>query len=111
MDAQVSELARHSANFGFLARHEPLFAIDCAAAESYVYSDPDAAMVKARRFAETLARELLVRTRINPRRTDRAAGHGRLRRSTATAPTLPQPAGPQGTWRPWQRRARQEPPR
>jgi hypothetical protein len=33
---------------------EPLLVIDGAAAESYVYADPDAAIVMARRFTETL---------------------------------------------------------
>jgi len=63
VDVVVSGLARRSPNFGFLATLEPLLVIDGVAAESYVYTDPDAAMVKARRFTETLAKELVVRTR------------------------------------------------
>ena len=62
MDAQVSEIALRSANFGFLAPLEPLLVVDGAAAESYIYTDPDAAMVMARRFTETLAKELAART-------------------------------------------------
>ena len=60
MPEPIDELARRSRNFGFLLQHEPLLVMDGAAAESYLYSDPDAAMAKARRFTETLA-ELLVR--------------------------------------------------
>lgn len=41
------ELARRSRNFGFLLRHEPLLVVDGAAAETYIYSDPGAAMGKA----------------------------------------------------------------
>src|SRR5437764_1083849 len=63
VDVEVSELARRSPNFGFLAPLEPLLVVDGVAAESYVYTDPDAAMVMARRFTETLAKELVVRTR------------------------------------------------
>lgn len=67
MDEQFRELARTSQNFGFLLRHEPLLVLDGATAESYVYSDPDAAMWKARRFTETLAKRLvwLSQTRIS----------------------------------------------
>ncbi|MFB9836966.1 DEAD/DEAH box helicase family protein [Actinoallomurus acaciae] len=53
------ELARRSQNFGFLLQHEPLLVVDGAAAESYVYADPDAAMWRARRFSETLAKLLV----------------------------------------------------
>lgn len=63
MDREVSEMALRSPNFGFLAPLEPLLVIDGVAAESYVYTDPDAAMVIARRFTETLAKELVARTR------------------------------------------------
>jgi type I restriction enzyme R subunit len=61
MAEPVDELAKRSLNFGFLLAHEPLLVMDGAAAESYLYSDPDAAIAKARRFTETLAR-LLVRS-------------------------------------------------
>lgn len=63
MDEQIRELARRSQNFGFLAPHEPLLVLDGASAESYVFVDPDSAMFKARRFAETLARKLIALTR------------------------------------------------
>lgn len=63
MDREDSEMALRSPNFGFLAPLEPLLVVDGLAAESYVYTDPDAAMVMARRFTETLAKELVVRTR------------------------------------------------
>ena len=62
MAQPIDELAKRSRNFGFLLQHEPLLVIDGAAAESYLYSDPDTAMAKARRFTETLARMLVSRT-------------------------------------------------
>jgi type I restriction enzyme, R subunit len=62
MPEPIDELARRSRNFGFLLQHEPLLVMDGAAAESYLYSDPDAAMAKARRFTETLAKLLVRRT-------------------------------------------------
>ncbi len=67
MDQQIEEFARRSQNFGFLAQHEPLLVLDGATAESHVYTDPDVAMFKARRFGETLARKLvsLTQTRVN----------------------------------------------
>lgn len=67
MDEQFKELARTSQNFGFLLQHEPLLVLDGATAESYIYSDPDAAMWKARRFTETLTKRLiwLSQTKVN----------------------------------------------
>lgn len=62
--AEMQRTHARSGNFGFLAPLEPLLVVDGVAAESYMYSDPDAAMVMARRFTESLAKELLVRTRI-----------------------------------------------
>jgi type I restriction enzyme, R subunit len=62
MPEPIDELASRSRNFGFLLQHEPLLVMDGAAAESYLYSDPDAAMAKARRFTETLAKLLVRRT-------------------------------------------------
>lgn len=43
--------------------------LDGASAESYVFADPDSAMFKARRSAETLSRKLiaLTRTRVGER--------------------------------------------
>ncbi|GLZ05949.1 type III restriction endonuclease subunit R [Actinomadura sp. NBRC 104412] len=62
MPEPIDELAKRSRNFGFLFQHEPLLVIDGVAAESYLYSDPDAAMGKARRFTETLVHLLINRT-------------------------------------------------
>jgi len=62
MAEPIDELAKRSRNFGFLLPYEPLLVIDGAAAESYLYSDPDAAIAKARRFTETLAKLLVMRT-------------------------------------------------
>jgi len=59
MNEQFVKLAEQSQNFGYLLKHEPLLVVDGATAETYVYSDPDAAMFKARRFTETLAKLLV----------------------------------------------------
>jgi type I restriction enzyme R subunit len=64
----IDELAKRSRNFGFLLEHEPLLVLDGATAESYIYSDPDASIAKARRFAETLARLLVKRAALVPPR-------------------------------------------
>ena len=62
MSTYIQELSQHSSNFGFLLAHEPMLVLDGASAESHVYADPDAAMYKARRFTEILAKVLLRRT-------------------------------------------------
>jgi len=49
-----ARLARRSPNFGFLLDHEPLLVLDGTEAEAYVYSDPNTALFKARKFGETL---------------------------------------------------------
>jgi type I restriction enzyme, R subunit len=67
MAEPIDELARRSQNFGFLLEYEPLLVMDGAAAESYIYADPDAAMAKARRFTETLAKLLVGRTQVRVR--------------------------------------------
>jgi hypothetical protein len=56
MTEQLVALAAGSDNFRFLLQHDLRLAIDAAAAEIYLYSDPDAALGKIRRFGETLAR-------------------------------------------------------
>ncbi|MBO2454204.1 DEAD/DEAH box helicase family protein [Actinomadura barringtoniae] len=62
MADSIEELAQRSRNFGYLFQHEPLLVLDGATAEAYIYSDPDSAMAKARRFTETLAKLLVTRT-------------------------------------------------
>ncbi|MDI5936762.1 MULTISPECIES: DUF4145 domain-containing protein [unclassified Micromonospora] len=57
MDDALDELVKSSANFGYLVKHEPVLAFDGASAESYIYTDPDAAMFKARRFLEALSKK------------------------------------------------------
>ena len=59
MDERIEELARRSPNFGFLLPHEPLLVLTGVRAESYVYSDPNTALYKARQFGEFLARKLV----------------------------------------------------
>jgi Domain of unknown function (DUF4145) len=55
----LAAFAASSENFGFLAHGEHLvLAADGAFAEFYAYSDPDASLMKARRFAETIARKV-----------------------------------------------------
>ena len=64
MDERIRELARRSPNFGFLLDYEPLLVLDGAEAEAYVYSDPNTALFKARKFGETLAEKLVATGRI-----------------------------------------------
>ena len=64
MDERIRELARRSPNFGFLLDHEPLLVLDGTEAEAYVYSDPNTALFKARKFGETLATKLVAAGRI-----------------------------------------------
>ena len=61
MGAPVGLLADRSPNFGHLSSYEPLLASCGAAAEAYVYTDPNAALFKARLFGETLATYLIRR--------------------------------------------------
>ncbi|MEU0738518.1 DEAD/DEAH box helicase family protein [Streptomyces sp. NPDC006134] len=58
-DEQVKRLAAGSSNFGHLLGHEPLLVTLGCSAESYVHTDPHAAMVKTRLFGEVMARHLL----------------------------------------------------
>ncbi|MCB9793200.1 MAG: type I restriction-modification system endonuclease [Alphaproteobacteria bacterium] len=51
-----------SPNFAFLAEHHPLLLRYAAAAERYVFSDPNTALIKLRQFAEVLAQELCAAT-------------------------------------------------
>src|SRR5690606_6053047 len=57
--AEVARLAKGSANFGHLLKHEPLLVTLGCAAESYVHTDAHASMVKARLFGEVMARYLV----------------------------------------------------
>lgn len=63
-EEKVALLAAGSANFGHLLEHEPLLVTLGCAAESYVHTDPHAAMVKARLFGEVLARHLLTLVKV-----------------------------------------------
>ncbi|WP_162907838.1 hypothetical protein [Allorhizocola rhizosphaerae] len=60
---QIRQLAAKWANFGFLEPHQPLLVWYGAGAESLVYVDAQAAIVKTRQFAEVLAAELARRQR------------------------------------------------
>ena len=75
MDERIRELARRSLNFGFLLDHEELLVLDGAEAEAYIYTDPNAALFKARRFGETLAAKLVAAGRI---RVDGSTQYARL---------------------------------
>ncbi|WP_433524036.1 DEAD/DEAH box helicase family protein [Nocardia pseudovaccinii] len=57
-------LARQSRNFGFLLPHVPLLVAYGAAAESYVFTDPNTSLIKSRQFGEALAADLIRRARI-----------------------------------------------
>jgi type I restriction enzyme R subunit len=59
VDERIRLLAARSPNFGFLLEHEPLLVLDGATAESYIYTDPNASLFRARRFGEVLARKLV----------------------------------------------------
>jgi hypothetical protein len=50
-----------SVNFGFLAKHGDILVRHGALAERYVFNDPNAALVKIRQLAETLARQMVAR--------------------------------------------------
>ena len=51
-----------SPNFSFLDGHEPLLLRYAAAAERYVFTDPNTALIKVRQFAEVLASEVAAAT-------------------------------------------------
>ncbi|MFC7637524.1 DEAD/DEAH box helicase family protein [Streptomyces thermogriseus] len=73
-DEQVARLAAGSSNFGHLLKHEPLLVTLGCSAESYVHTDPHAAMVKARLFGEIMARHLVTLLGLTvpgPRQVDR----------------------------------------
>ncbi|MFE6446853.1 DEAD/DEAH box helicase family protein [Nocardiopsis dassonvillei] len=59
-ERRIRQIAERTPNFGFLLEHDHELVLLGAQAESYVYTDPNAAMYKARLFGELLAR-LLVR--------------------------------------------------
>ena len=61
VDARLAETARRSANFGYLLDHEPLLVLHGAAAEAYVFTDPNTSMLKSRQFGEALTHALFVR--------------------------------------------------
>ncbi|MFF4814558.1 DEAD/DEAH box helicase family protein [Kitasatospora sp. NPDC001309] len=71
----MQELAARSANFGFLLSHQPLLLLYGAGAEASAFDEPDRALLKARKFGEVLATDLIRRSGIKPRRNDHA---GRL---------------------------------
>ncbi|MEU9441915.1 hypothetical protein AB0D42_13550 [Streptomyces sp. NPDC048304] len=50
----VKSLDPGSSDFGHLLKHEPLLVTLGCAAESYVHTDPHAAMVKTRLFGEVM---------------------------------------------------------
>jgi type I restriction enzyme R subunit len=62
IDPRLLETARRSVNFGVLEPIEPLLALYGAGAESSVYSDPNAALIKCRQFGEVLVEQLLRRS-------------------------------------------------
>ena len=96
MGASVGRLADRSPNFGHLSQYEPLLATCGAAAEAYVYNDPNAALFKARLFGETLATYLVRRIGVSvhgDRQVDRIRA---LAREGVLAPEI-------RTWMDWVR--------
>ncbi len=61
-DAQRREL--NSPNFAFLAKHDSALLRQAALAERYVFEDPNAALIKIRQLAETLAKGVAARVGI-----------------------------------------------
>jgi hypothetical protein len=83
----LDRLAHTSRNFSFLADSDRLLAIDGAAAESLVYTDPNSAIAKARRFTETLVTLLLERADL----VVNSNGHARRIEALAQAGAIPAP--------------------
>jgi hypothetical protein len=88
MAEQLTLLVESSKNFRFLSEPALVLAADAAAAELYIDSDPDAAMVKARRFAETLAKMLVKQRGLDPKKIKDQ--NGRIE-ALAEAGVIPQP--------------------
>lgn len=61
VDDEVRALATKAPNFGYLLQHEPALVVHGAGAESYVFSDPNVAMIKARQFGDALAATAFVK--------------------------------------------------
>ncbi len=85
MSDPLTQFAAASPNFGFLTGHALALAIDGAQAEVYVYSDPDGALGKLRRFTETMAKLLMPRAGIT---SDPRNQSERIKR-LASAGTIP----------------------
>ena len=96
MGASVGRLADRSPNFGYLSAYEPLLATCGAAAEAYVYSDPNAALFKARLFGETLATYLVRRIGVSVQGTRQVDRVRALAREGVLAPEI-------RTWMDWLR--------
>ncbi|GAB3717372.1 type I restriction-modification enzyme R subunit C-terminal domain-containing protein [Amycolatopsis oliviviridis] len=61
VDDAVRALAATAPNFGYLLQHEPALVIHGAGAESYVFSDPNASLIKARQFGEALTATIFLK--------------------------------------------------
>ncbi|MDA0632532.1 DEAD/DEAH box helicase family protein [Nonomuraea sp. MCN248] len=86
----IEELSEHSSNFGFLLPHEPMLVLDGASAESHVYTDPDVALYKARRFAEILAKLLVRLTNTTVQQNNQNARILALTRAGVLVPSISQ---------------------
>ncbi|ONH23958.1 hypothetical protein BL253_31555 [Pseudofrankia asymbiotica] len=62
MDRRYAQLADRSPNFGYLLPLDRDLVVSGATAESYVWTDPVASLMKARLFGERLARQLVAST-------------------------------------------------
>ncbi|GGK71039.1 type III restriction endonuclease subunit R [Sphaerisporangium melleum] len=90
MSTHIQELAQRSPNFGFLLPHEPMLVLDGVSAESHVHTDPDAAMYKARRFTEILAKMLVRLTNTSVRQDDQKGRVHALSRAGVLVPEIRQ---------------------
>lgn len=87
-DEQVARLAAGSPNFGHLIKHEPLLVTLGCSAESYVHTDPHAAMVKARLFGEVMTRHLVTLLGLNVPGTRQVDRINALTRASVLVPQV-----------------------
>jgi len=60
-EQKSAEQRGKSPNFAFLAEYEPLLTQYAGQAETYVFSDPNTALIKLRQFSELLASQISAR--------------------------------------------------
>lgn len=94
LQREVADPAPHapgpqSPNFAFLARHNPLLVRYAAQAESFVFEDPNLALIRLRQFAELLAQQAAAYAGVyDPAQDDFAAVLGQLRDRRVASPDV-----------------------